>query len=220
MPTLSTTLAYCGAVIVLLVIPGPSVFYITTRSAAHGRRAGLVSVLGVHTGSVVHIVAAAAGLSALVVASAAPVTALKIAGGVYLVWLGVRTLRAGRPADPSRAPLARSLRRLYLDGFVVNALNPKVALFFLALLPQFIDSQRAAIAPQILLLGAIFIVIGLCSDSVYALVAAYAGQRFGRSARFLRGAQVGEGVFLVGLGVSTLALPHRGGGAPRPRLGA
>lgn len=169
MPSISTLGLFAAAAFVLLVIPGPSVMYVITRSVEQGRRAGLVSVLGLHTGTLVHITAAATGLSALLLASATLFDFVKLAGAAYLILLGaVRLLR--RTAPQQRSLERASLRRVYGQGFVVNLLNPKTALFFVAFFPQFVTSDRGPVALQILLLGAVFVAIGLLSDSTYALV--------------------------------------------------
>jgi threonine/homoserine/homoserine lactone efflux protein len=211
MPSLSVIPVFAATALVLLVIPGPAVLYITARSAAQGRRAGLVSLLGIHTGTIVHIVAAAVGLSALLVASATAFSVVKLAGAAYLVFLGVRTI-AGRGNGAARGAQAepRGLRRLYVDGVVVNVLNPKTALFFLAFLPQFVDPDRGPVWSQTLALGVLFTVLGMLSDGMYALVSAQVGEwlRRRRSEARSRGRFV-EGGLLIGLGVSSLAIPHR-----------
>ena len=210
MPAAATLPLFLTAALGLLLIPGPSVLYITTRSASQGRRAGFVSVLGVHTGTVVHVAAAAAGLSALVVASALAFSTVRLAGAAYLVYLGVRTIVARAPAGAPTAPRPRALRRLYLDGVLVNVLNPKTALFFLAFLPQFVDPGRGPVWTQTLMLGLLFMAVGLVTDGTYALVGAQAGRWLSRrrSSPRRRGRYV-EGGILVGLGLSALAIPHR-----------
>jgi threonine/homoserine/homoserine lactone efflux protein len=209
MPSLSTLPVFVAASLVLLVIPGPAVLFIVARSGAQGRRAGLVSVLGVHTASIVHVFAAVAGLSALVVASSVAFTAVKLVGGVYLIYLGLKSIRAARHASATAAPTIRPERRLFAEAFVISLLNPKVALFFLAFLPQFVERGHGPIWSQTLALGAVYILLGLCSDSMYALIGAHLGARFsGRTAR-LRAGRYAEGGILVALGVLTLALPHR-----------
>jgi threonine/homoserine/homoserine lactone efflux protein len=207
-PSLSTLPLFAASALVLLVIPGPAVLYITARAAANGRRAGLVSLLGIHTGTVVHVIAAVAGLSALLVASAAAFTVVKVVGAMYLIYLGVRTVVGPTSTDGRSAPLPRSLRRLYIDGVVVNVLNPKTALFFLAFLPQFVDPDRGLVWTQTLILGLLFIGLGLATDGTYALAGARVGRwLLGRGAPRRRGRFV-EGGLLVGLGVTSLALPH------------
>jgi threonine/homoserine/homoserine lactone efflux protein len=205
LPRLAT---YCAAVLVVLVIPGPSVLYITARSASHGRRGGLACVLGVHTGSVAHIVAAGAGVSALLVASASAFSAVRIAGGAYLVWLGLRTLCRRMELTSHTATPVRSLRRLYLDGVVVNVFNPKVALFFLALFPQFVDPGRGPAWLQITVLGSIYVLLGLVSDGAYAFAATRIGRWLARRPSAARRSRRVEGTVLLALGVSTLAAPH------------
>lgn len=180
MPEPASIAVFAGAALLLLVIPGPSVLYIVTRSATQGRQAGLVSVLGVHTGTLVHVVAAALGLSALLVASATAFTVVKVAGGAYLVYLGVRRLLDRSPAlagDEARPAAERNLRRIYTQGVVVNVLNPKTALFFLAFLPQFLDRDRGPIPAQVAVLGVVFVALGIVSDGTYAVLAGTLGAR-------------------------------------------
>jgi threonine/homoserine/homoserine lactone efflux protein len=185
----------------LLIVPGPAVMYIVTRSVEQGRRAGLASVLGIHTGSIVHITAAAAGLSAILVRSATAFTVVKLLGAGYLVTIGL--LRLLRPrSDELLEPSARSLRRIYAQGVVVNVLNPKTALFFLAFLPQFIDAGRGPVVTQVLVLGVLFIVLGICSDSAYALAAGTLAGRIRGSLRFARWRDRGSGAVYLTLGVS------------------
>jgi threonine/homoserine/homoserine lactone efflux protein len=171
MPELSALLAFCVAAIVLFVVPGPVVLYVVTRSVAQGRRAGLVSVAGVHLGSLVHIAAAVAGLSAVLARSATAFTIVKWAGAAYLVILGIRAL-AERTGQAGGAPVVRvvSLSTVFRQGFVVNLLNPKTAVFFLAFVPQFLDAS-ANTTTQLLVLGALFVVLGTLSDGLYAVAA-------------------------------------------------
>src|SRR6202050_5762037 len=131
---------FCVAAILLLLTPGPAVLYIVARSVEQGRIAGLASVCGITTGTLVHVLAAALGLSALLASSALAFAAVKYAGAGYLIYIGARRIlrRTGAAAERIQLP-RRSLGRLYRDGFVVNLLNPKTALFFLAFLPQFVD---------------------------------------------------------------------------------
>jgi threonine/homoserine/homoserine lactone efflux protein len=189
------------AALLLLITPGPAVLYIVTRSMDQGRRAGLVSMLGVHAGTLVHVAAAAAGLSALLMASATAFSVVKYLGAGYLVYLGVRRLldRSARAAD---RPSAVSLRRAFADGFVVNLLNPKTALFFLAFLPQFADVSRGGVGVQILALGLIFVGLGLVTDGLYALGAGTAARWLRASPRFLASERWVSGSMYIGLGVA------------------
>ena len=196
------------ASLVLLLTPGPAVLFIVARSVEQGRAAGLVSVLGIHLGTIVHIVAAAVGLSALLVSSALAFEIVKYLGAAYLVWMGVRTLMA-RDADPQApAVAAEPLRRVFRDGFVVNLLNPKTAIFFLAFLPQFVDPARGPLHWQILALGLTFMGLGMLSDGAFALVAGAAGEFLRRSRRFLRFQRWFAGTSFIGLGI-TAALATR-----------
>jgi threonine/homoserine/homoserine lactone efflux protein len=191
------------AALALLVVPGPAVLYVVARSIHQGRRAGLASVLGIHVGTLVHIAAATVGLSALVVSSAVAFTAVKIAGAVYLVGLGLWTLFSRGSETEVALGGERNLRRAFAQGIVVNVLNPKTALFFLAFLPQFVDPNAAHPALQIAFLGLLFALLGLVTDSVWALVAGTAGGVLRRSRRFVRTQRYVSGTVYVGLGVAT-----------------
>jgi threonine/homoserine/homoserine lactone efflux protein len=186
------------AALALLAIPGPSVLYIVTQSAERGRRVGLAAVAGVHLGSLVHVAAATAGLSALVVASALAFNVVKYGGAAYLVYLGVRKLlERDREEDVETEP--EPLRRALVRGVVVNVLNPKTALFFLAFLPQFIDADRGGVWSQALVLGFVFVGLGLVSDSLYALAAGTVGALIRRRRKLVR---YGSGVVYVTLGAA------------------
>jgi threonine/homoserine/homoserine lactone efflux protein len=191
------------AALALLIVPGPAVLYVVARSIHQGRRAGLASVLGIHVGTLVHIAAATAGLSALLVSSSAAFTAVKIAGAIYLVALGLWTLFSRRPEAEVALGGERNLRRAFAQGIVVNVLNPKTALFFLAFLPQFVDPDAAHPAVQIAVLGLLFALLGLVTDSLWAIAAGTAGGLLRRSRRFLRTQRYVAGTVYVGLGVVT-----------------
>jgi threonine/homoserine/homoserine lactone efflux protein len=191
------------AALALLVVPGPAVLYVVARSIHQGRRAGLASVLGIHVGTLVHIAAATVGLSALVVSSAVAFTAVKVAGAVYLVGLGLWTLFSRGSETEVALGGERNLRRAFAQGIVVNVLNPKTALFFLAFLPQFVDPNAAHPALQIAFLGLLFALLGLVTDSLWALVAGTAGGVLRRSRRYVRTQRYVTGTVYVGLGVAT-----------------
>jgi len=199
MPSGSTLLLFAGASLALLAVPGPAVIYVVTRSLDQGRTAGIVSVLGVETGTFAYALAAAAGLTGLIAASEIGFTVVKYAGAAYLVYLGFRKLLQ-RDDPPDALPRGRS--RLYLKGALVQLLNPKIAIFFLAFLPQFVDSARGPIAIQILVLGTFFTLLAVLSDGAYVLLAGAAGGwlRSGRRAQ-RRLAKLSGGVY-IGLGLS------------------
>lgn len=184
--------------------------YIAARSAAHGRRAGIASALGVEVGALVHVFAAAVGLSALIASSAVAFNVVRYAGAAYLIYLGVRALRDGgrAAAAPGEVP-ALALRRAFSQGIVVNILNPKVALFFLAFLPQFVDPAAGPAAPQILALGAVFIAIATALDGLWAIGAsALAARLRGRDGSGRARCHL-TGWTYLGLGVAALAIGER-----------
>jgi threonine/homoserine/homoserine lactone efflux protein len=192
------------AALALLAIPGPAVLYIVVQSAEQGRRVGLASVAGVHLGTLVHVAAATAGLSAVIVASPLAFSVVKYAGAAYLVYLGVRKLLE-RDEEAAVQPRRQTLRRAFVRGAVVNALNPKTALFFLAFLPQFVAPDRGGVWSQALVLGLLFVGLGLVSDSLYALAAGTIGGLLRRKRAVVR---YGSGVMYTALGV-TAALAKR-----------
>jgi threonine/homoserine/homoserine lactone efflux protein len=203
MPDASTFLLFAAASLAFLAIPGPSVFYIVTRSLAQGRRAGVTSMLGVQAGGLVHVVAAAFGVSAIIASSATAFTIVKYVGAAYLVLLGGRKLLArGADADPAMELGAPSTgRQLFWQGAIVNVFNPKTALFFLAFLPQFVDPSAGPVAPQMLLLGTMLVSLGVVSDGTYALVAAGAGRKLRETASARRALDRLSGGVFVSLGL-------------------
>jgi threonine/homoserine/homoserine lactone efflux protein len=198
-PDSGTVWVFCLTAVALLVIPGPAVLYVVVQGAEQGRRVGLASVLGIHLGTLIHVAAATVGLSALIVASSLAFNAVKFAGAVYLIFIGVRKLlgRDEPRLEPGRQKV--SYRRAFMRGAVVNVLNPKTALFFLALLPQFIDTDRGGVWSQALLLGLVFVALGLVTDSLYALAAGTVGGFLRRRRRAMR---YGSGLVFVGLGAA------------------
>ena len=207
MPPLSALPLFAVTALVLLVIPGPSVLYITTRSATQGRRAGLVSVLGVHTGTIVHVVAAVAGLSALLVASATAFSVVKVAGALYLVFLGARQLwqfwqRRSNPAQP--LPVS-SRSGAYMQGLLVSLSNPKVLLFLGAFLPQFVDPASDPVR-QLWVLAVLFVVVLAAVDVGYTVAIGKARTTF--NAAKLAVLDGAAGVLLLAGGVA-LAMVRR-----------
>jgi len=201
MPTIPTLLAFAVAATLLVIVPGPNVLFIITRGIDQGRKAALASTLGVETGMFLHFAAAMLGLSALVASSEPVFTTVKYAGAAYLIWIGWKSIRSV-PTDLSvpRQERRLPLRRLYVQGLVINVLNPKVGLFFLAFLPQFIDPSAGSTTAQLLVLGLIFIPIALVSDGIYALASGAIGEWLKRRARIARQRGRFSGVVYILLG--------------------
>ncbi len=186
-------LTFMLASLALIAIPGPNMIFIVTRSAAYGLRAGLVSAFGVETGTLLQLTLVGAGLATLVAASPAAFSVIKYAGVGYLAYIGFRALRSARKPATADAPTAPR-RRLFVDGVLVSALNPKVALFFLAFLPQFVRSQVELPA-----FGAVFIVLGLAAD----IAGCFAANAIGRWLRIRSGGNRVVGSLYLGLGLFT-----------------
>ena len=207
-PTFSaaTLAAFAAASLVLSVTPGPGVLYVVTRTLAQGRRAGLASVAGVALGNFGNAVGASIGLAALFAVSALAFTVVKWAGAAYLLWLGIQALRSPRtkPVDAPRFDAPR-LGPIFHDGFLVALLNPKTALFFAAFLPQFIAPDRGGVWSQALVLGFVFVGLGLVTDSLYAVAAGTVGGLLRRQRNAVR---YGSGIVFIALGV-TAALAKR-----------
>lgn len=203
MPAPSTLTLFILAALGLLLIPGPSVLYIVTRSVAQGKRAGLASVLGIELAGLVHAIAAALGLSALLLTSALAFSIVKYLGAAYLIYLGIRTLLTRETNHQSLTPEPRSLPRLFANGFLVNLLNPKTAIFFYAFLPQFIVPTHGTVVGQILVLGILFVLLAFCTDSLYALLSSTVGRVLFRKARFRHVQRYITGSIYIALGVTT-----------------
>ncbi len=194
---------FIAATLVLVLMPGPNTLYIIARSIQQGRRAGIVSSIGVQVGTLFHIAAAAFGLSTLLLSSALAFNVVKYAGAAYLIYLGVKTLLTKEEDQATREIQVVSLSRVFYQGVVVNVLNPKTALFFFAFLPQFIDAARGAVAMQIVLLGTILVCLGTLSDSIYALAAGGIGNWLRGNLKFLRAQRYFAGSVYIGLGAAT-----------------
>ena len=206
----STLSLFITAALIMVFMPGPNTLYIIARSIQQGRMAGFVSSLGVQTGTLFHIGAAAFGLSALLLASALAFNTVKYAGAAYLIYLGLRTLLTKDKGELKQEIQRASLGRLFYQGVVVNLLNPKTALFFFAFLPQFVDVARGRVPAQIVLLGTILILLGTLSDLVYALAAGGIGNWLRGNLKFLRAQRYFAGSVYLGLGAATaLSGTHR-----------
>ena len=211
LPT-SHLFAFTVTAFALIAIPGPSVLFTVSRAIALGRTAGVATVAGNTVGAFTQVVAVAFGIGPLVERSVAVFTVLKLAGAAYLVFLGVQAIRHRRSlAEALGAPVERkTAARIVLDGFTVGATNPKVIVFFAAMLPQFVDRQSGNVPFQIIMLGALFARIALLSDSTWALVAGSARAWFTRSQRRLSLIGGTSGLVMIGLGTS-LAFSGRKG---------
>lgn len=194
---------FVGAAIALLLIPGPAVLYITTRSVTQGRVAGLVSVLAIETANLIQAIAAGLGLSAILLSSALAFDVVKYLGAAYLIYLGIRKLFASDESVENEEVKRESLSRIYWQGFAVNILNPKTALFFFAFLPQFVDPARGNVTAQNLLLGAIFVGLALITDSMYALLASSLAGKLTGNKRFQKGQRYFAGLVYISLGITT-----------------
>lgn len=209
MPSTASLLGFVAASLVVLLIPGPGVLYVVARSVGQGYRAGLASVLGLSAGALLHVAAATAGLSAILLTSATAFGIVKALGAGYLIYLGIRTLLAAHPTPGVQVPAPLSLYRLLADGVLVSAFNPKIAVFFLAFLPQFVDPGRGPIAQQVFLLGIIYVGLALVTDGAYALLAG--SLRRWLSGRVLQGPlpRYVSGSLYLGLGINAALTGRR-----------
>lgn len=195
-------LAFLVVATLLVVVPGPSVLFVVTRSLTLGRSAGIATVVGNAAGVYVQVVLVAVGVGAIVQESIAVFTAIKLAGAAYLVYLGVQAVRNRRSlaAALGRPVERKALRRILVDALVVGVANPKVVVFFVAVLPQFVDRDAGSVQLQLLTLGAVFCTIALVCDSVWALAAGAARDWLVRSPGRLAAIGGSGGVVMIGLG--------------------
>ncbi|WP_280316364.1 LysE family translocator [Nocardia wallacei] len=197
--------AFLVAATVLIVVPGPGVLFTIGRALTDGKRAALVSVVAHSLGVLLVLIMVAAGLGAVVAASSIALTVVKFTGALYLIYIGVQAIRERRSlreALETRARQPERTRRVVRQGFVVGATNPKAIIFFSAVLPQFVDPAGGPIPVQMLMLGGMFLVIALVSDSVWAMLAGTARNWFARSPRRLEAVGGAGGVMIIGLGAS------------------
>jgi threonine/homoserine/homoserine lactone efflux protein len=203
MLNLSQVAIFIAGAFIIIVIPGPNIFYLIARSIHQDRMAGFVSVLGIETATLVHICAATLGLTSLLLASNAAFTFIKYAGAAYLIYLGVRKLIERQEEQPETVRTTEGFQRIFIQGFIVNLLNPKTAMFFLAFLPQFVDPGYGNATVQILTFGAILVLLAISVETVYVLLSSQlrtwliGGRRFRNSRRYLAG-----GAY-IGLGLTT-----------------
>lgn len=203
MPNATLLMGFVAAALVVLIMPGPGVLYAVARSLSQGRRAGMVSALGLSAGALVHVAAAAVGLSAILLTSATAFGIVKLLGAGYLIYLGLKTLFARQPIVAMEAVTPHTLRRLFIDGAVISIFNPKIAVFFLAFLPQFVDPAAGPVTVQLLGLGLIYVALALMTDGTYVLLAGSLRPWLG--GRLLQGPMPRYvcGSLYIGLGVNT-----------------
>lgn len=200
---------FLGAAFLLAITPGPGIFYVAARTLAGGRGEGVASALGTAAGGLAQLVAASLGVSALLLASGRLFAALKLAGGLYLIWLGVRTaLGARRDARAIAAGLAMpgtvGPRRAFREGIVVEATNPKTAAFFLAFIPQFVAPGRGHVALQFLALGLVSVALNTAADVAVAFAAAHVRHAVARRPGLIFRLRMASGAFMATLGVGLL----------------
>lgn len=200
MPTLETLVMFALATLAIIVVPGPSMLYILSRGITNGRRVAIATAFGVESASLLFVVATAVGLGAAIAASGLALNAIRWAGVAYLLWLAVRSLRRGASAADALAAAPLRPRHAYREGLLVGLSNPKVILFFLALFPQFVDPARGSAAVQVLILGGVFVVLGLAADLTNAVLADRLGGWLRRHPAVQRRRHVAEAVSYVGLG--------------------
>jgi len=200
---LTSLIIFISAALALIVSPGPAVLFVVARSLEQGRIAGIVSTLGITFASLIHVVFAAIGLSALLMKSAIAFSVIKYLGAAYLIYLGIRTLTTKAQAHSVGDVEPVQLSKLFVQGFIVNIFNPKTALFFLAFLPQFVDPSRGSALLQIIILGLIFLVMAFVSDSIYAVVAGTVKGLLSGSIRMARAQKYVAGTIYIALGITT-----------------
>jgi threonine/homoserine/homoserine lactone efflux protein len=209
-PSLSTYALFVLTAVVLLAIPGPAVLYVVSRSIDQGRRAGLASVAGISTGTVIHVTLATIGLSSLILASRVAFNSVRFVGAAYLIYLGVRRLLKKERETPEIARPPRTVRDLYTQGVIVNLLNPKTIVFIFAFIPQFVDPAARHVWFQVLVLGLSFALLGMLSDSLYAIAAGGIADRLRGSRGMARFERWFGGSVLIGLGlVAAVVSPNR-----------
>ena len=195
------------AAVIIAAIPGPGIFYVAARTLSGGRQAGIASTFGTALGGLVHVVAGGLGVSAVILASAQLFTVLKLAGALYLIWLGIRTIReAGNLPPEQTGPIGT--KRAFREGVLVEALNPKTAAFFLAFIPQFLEPAAGHPALQFMTLGLISVTLNTFTDIIVIVAAATARAGLVRRPHLVQRLRQGSGLFLAGLGIS-LALARR-----------
>lgn len=201
MPEITVFAVFIPAALLLLVTPGPAVLFVIARSIEHGTKAGIVSAFGLTAGGLVHVMAAVIGLSALIAQSALAFNVVKYLGAAYLVYLGIRAFRDAPDSHTVKPPRARKSSNLFFEGFMVNVLNPKAALFFLAFLPQFVDPSTGNPGMQAFVLGLTLVALGVVTDIAYVLLASGTGRMLNPAPGTRTGLKRLSGATYLGLGL-------------------
>lgn len=204
----SRFIVFLSAALILAITPGPGIFYVLARSLRGGPREGILSAAGTFMGGLVHVAAAALGLSAILAASAVAFETVRYAGAGYLIYLGYRMIR-NRHQETSALDAVGDTRGTFVQGVMTEVLNPKTALFFLSFIPQFVSVQQGHVAAQFLMLGAISVTLNTCADLVVACFAGPLGSRMKRSAKLRSRQRAASGAAMIGLGVYVAAARGR-----------
>lgn len=203
MPHLSHLVLFIAGTIVIVVIPGPNILYLIARSIHQGRMAGLASVLGIEAATLIHICAATLGLTSLLLSSALAFNVVKYAGAAYLVYLGIRKLITREDDHRSEIKPEGELKQVFVQGFLVNLLNPKTSLFFFAFLPQFVDPGNGPVPVQILIFGLVLVLLAIAIEVSYVLLASRLRTWLKGNERFSRKQRYFAGSAYIGLGLAT-----------------
>ena len=207
MPEASTILAFITAALILLIIPGPAVLYIITRSTEQGTKAGLISVCGIQAGTLVHAFAASLGVSAILMASAMAFALLKYAGAGYLIYLGLKKIFGKQQTEEQKQlKVQQSMKAIFWQGMVVNVLNPKCALFLFSFLPHFINPATGNVTGQVLFFGLLFTLLAFMTDGFYALLAGRMGKYLKGNSYYLKLEAYISGIIYIFLGLLTLMM--------------
>lgn len=192
------------AALIVAAVPGPGIFYVAARTLSEGRSAGVVSTLGTAIGGLVHVIAGGLGISAIILASAQAFAVLKFAGALYLIWLGIKAFREAGLLPLETANAGKAAARVFREGVVVEATNPKTAAFFLAFIPQFLDPAGSHPALQFMMLGLISVTLNTFADLIVVAIASRTRANFTRRPLLFQRLRQGSGLFMMGLGVSLL----------------
>lgn len=200
MPASAKLLVFFTAALLLAIAPGPGMLYVLSRSLAGGRREGILSALGTFAGGMVHVLAAAAGVSLILAQSALAFATVKYAGAGYLCFLGVRMIAGANSGNELPEPSASGAGRPFLQGIATEVLNPKTALFFLSFIPQFVDHRSGHVFAQFVTLGTISVILNTSADLIVIMLAGPLGERIRSSMTFRRRQRKITGCIMIGLG--------------------